>query len=343
MPTRPNDYALVIGIEKYPEWNQGRKDLQGPVADAGAFFGWLKDTANGGGLPETNIELVVTADVPGQARPTPIGQDISDALKRITKNVVLKNAGPPDRFYLFFSGHGHTIQSRPRDTNLCMAPFSEDRFGLSEALSLDDILGKVTKCLAPGELLVFLDCCRSIITNAAGVDTTFACVSTDPAAGEVREAILYATLNFSAAFEGGDVVRGHFSRALLEGLYGAAQENGEVTLGSLHQYMKLTVPKISKTDNHHQEVDVVGAFDLNQVVFGKPRSKVAVRIEFDPLRAGEIVLENGSLQEVRRGDAGSGPWELELDNGLYVLRETGTGFQEFFSVQPVEETFHVRF
>jgi hypothetical protein len=343
MPENPNDYALVIGIEKYPDWNQGRKNLQGPVADAEMFFTWLKDKTNGGGLPPENIELVVTQDVPGQNRPAPIGQDISDALKKITMKVVLKDQGSPHRFYLFYSGHGHTVPSRPRDTNLCMAPFSEDRFGLSEALSLEDILGKVTNCLAPAELLVFLDCCRSVIVSAAGVDTTFACVTPEAAAGDVREAILYATLRFRGAFEGGDVVRGHFSRALIDGLNGLAQVNGQVTLESLRSYLKKEVPNLSNTDNHFQEVELAGSAELMGAVLGTPRQEAVVSIHFSPQRSGDIILENGDLEVVRQGDASTGPWDLTLGRGKYSLRDVASAEEKFFDVRLGGEVQNVTF
>ncbi len=343
MAKYPGHYALVIGIEKYPDWNQGRKNLQGPVADAQAFAAWLTDLEHGGGLPPENLELVLSQDDPASPRPAPIGQDISDALKRITMNVVIRDQGAPERFYLFYSGHGHTDPSRPRDTNLCMAPFSEDRFGLSEALSLNDILGKVTNCLAPRELLVFLDCCRSVIVNAAGVDTTYACVLPDAGAGDVREAILYATLRYRGAFEGGEAVRGHFSRALMEGLQGAAEVGGEVTLESLRNYLKFEVPRLSNTDNHFQEVELAGAFDLHAAVLGSPRQKAEVSITFGPGRSGEIVLEDGGLQEIHKADAGTGPWTFSLERGRYALRESATGEEKIFTVRLGEEVCHVSF
>ena len=340
MPVQPDDYALVIGIDKYPAWNQGRRNLQGPVSDAQAFHEWLKDPANGGGLPEENIELVITHETPGQPRPTPIGQDISDALKKITMNMVIKDQGNPRRLYLFFSGHGHTVPDKPRDTNLCMAPFSEDRFGLSEALSLDDILAKVTKCIAPSELIVFLDCCRSIIVGAAGVDTTFACVRPEDAAKNVREALLFATLNFESAFEGGEVVRGHFSRALMDGLWGQAQQSGLVTLGSLERYLKMNVKGFS---NNAQDVATNIPSDLMDVVLCHPRKNTNVTVHFSPGRSGEIVLENGNLEVVRQDDASTGPWAFTLDKGLYMIREAAGGTPLPFTVRVVEEAFDVTF
>lgn len=341
MPEHPNDYALVIGIDKYPVWNRGKKNLEGPVADAEAFAAWLKDKTNGGGLPDENVELV--RETPGQNRPTPIGQDISDALKRITMNMVIKDAGSPRRFYLFFSGHGHTIPAKPRDTNLCMAPFSEDRFGLSEALSLEDILSKVTNCLAPAELLVFLDCCRSTIVNAAGVDTTYACIKPEAGATDVKEALLFATLRYRGAFEGGDVVRGHFSRALMDGLWGQAQDNGQVTLGSLYQYLKLNVRNLSNTANHFQDVDMLSSPELLECVLGNPRKQANVTIHFSPGRSGEVVLETGSLDPVHQADAGTGPWNFSLDKGMYMLRDLSTGDEMPVIVRVVEEAYDVTF
>src|SRR4051794_25295514 len=58
------DYALVVGISRYPALSKDGfvKDLQGPDNDALAFKQWLIDP-KGGAVPEANIRFVRTADL----------------------------------------------------------------------------------------------------------------------------------------------------------------------------------------------------------------------------------------------------------------------------------------
>ena len=61
MSNNPNDFAVVIGISRYPYL----KDIAGSVNDAEAFASWLTEYS-GGGLPHNNVSLVVSAGTEGQ-------------------------------------------------------------------------------------------------------------------------------------------------------------------------------------------------------------------------------------------------------------------------------------
>ena len=353
-----NDFALVIGINDYPDWNNGKLNLKGPVKDANEFSGWLKDPKKGGGLPDENI-VIVTSKEDDVDYPRPDLSDINRALRRINRTRYKKNDDPSiRRLYIFFSGHGHTERTRPRDSNLCMAPFNEFD-GLGEAISLDDILNQTIKCIAPEELVIFLDCCRSLITNAAGADTGFLCSNIAETAGKVKLAILYGTQNYELSYESGDQVRGHFSKALMEGLRGGAVQGGKITLESLYNYLNVEVPKLSDNPRHNQEVDQLSSStDLKDIILGPEKllddtasdqkpdagSENNVIIRFGAERNGEIILENGLLEIVHQADAGTAPWELSLTRGLYTLKEAAND-QEFFTfpVRVVEEKQEVTF
>ena len=335
-----NDFALVIGINNYPNWNNGNRNLSGPVKDARDFFSWLTDSANGGGIPKENIKLIVSPQQDGdqpKPKPAPIGQDISDALAEIDDAIVMNEIEHPRRLYIFFSGHGHTEKGKPRDSNLCMAPFN-DRNRLSDALSLEDILSKATECIAPEEIIVFLDCCRSLVTNAAGVQSTFSCIKASEFSSAVKSAIIYSTLREKLSYESGEEndVRGHFSLALMEGLRGAAFGNGKKTLNSLLGYLQVELPKRAENPKHLQLVDFEFSSILpDEVLLGPETSgeevvaekagtsaTANVIIRFSPERKGEFILEDGNLDVVHQGVAESGPWELALGRGRYVLYES---------------------
>ena len=80
MALNPNDYALVLGINDYP----GIKDrsLKGAVRDAERFCDWLRDTAVGGGLPEKNVEIIVSTPLPLK----PLKDEVDEALDQTRSN-----------------------------------------------------------------------------------------------------------------------------------------------------------------------------------------------------------------------------------------------------------------
>ena len=100
MTYAPNDYALLIGINDYPQWNAGQKSLKGPIRDATEFRNWLIDPEGGGLLPG-NVHLLTS-----QAQPLgPLQIDIDKAFWQIRQNSEGKERR---RFYFYFSGHGHS-------------------------------------------------------------------------------------------------------------------------------------------------------------------------------------------------------------------------------------------
>ena len=94
------DYAVVVGIAKYP----GLTDLTGPDTDAQAVHDWLVDPA-GGRLDEQNVELIRSAqfDPVDPRDPKPASGAVKAALVRIAAKT---QQAPGNRLYLYFSGHG---------------------------------------------------------------------------------------------------------------------------------------------------------------------------------------------------------------------------------------------
>ena len=86
-----------------------------------------------------------------------------------------------------------------------------------------------------------------------------------------------------------------------------------------------------------------GSPELMDIVLGTPRQQGNVNIQFGPERSGEVVLENGSLEIIHQGDAGSGPWSFALEKGLYMLREVNSNQLLPFTVRVVEEVYDVTF
>lgn len=100
MAHNDQDYAVVVGINAYPQL----RVLRAAVGDATKFAEWLQ-LPNGGGLPEKNVRLIVSAETlptePLDAKP--IQEDIDKALRDFG---VEKNQWMGRRLYFYFTGHG---------------------------------------------------------------------------------------------------------------------------------------------------------------------------------------------------------------------------------------------
>ena len=116
MTHAPDDYALVVGINDYPLWNDGKKSLKGSIRDAERFRNWLI-CDKGGGLKRENAKLVVSSDNPLGPR----HQRIDDAFKEIQKQSAGKTRR---RFYFYFTGHGHSRAGSWQQQSLCLANWS---------------------------------------------------------------------------------------------------------------------------------------------------------------------------------------------------------------------------
>jgi hypothetical protein len=98
MTYAPDDYALVIGINDYPKWEDGAQSLKGANSDAKEFYDWLLD-ANGGGLLPGNAHLITSVKDPL----SPYQSSIDIAFTQIRDNSEGKNRPSDDdlhRLYL---------------------------------------------------------------------------------------------------------------------------------------------------------------------------------------------------------------------------------------------------
>jgi hypothetical protein len=314
MPLQKQDYALVIGIDDYPNYN---RPLKGAIQDAEDFGGWLVDRKTGGGLYKKNCKTLFSSPRPLK----PVLGDIDTALDEI--RIQARETGAR-RFYFYFSGHGQTPTAD--DVNLCLAKWSEHRFSRT-ALSSRECWNFVAQCIGFKEIVVLLDWFKAYGSEFL-----------NPA----YEAEVAATHGDRAA---GSIVRGHFTKALLDALKGgAASEGAGVKATTLKKYLEIEVKRIAKKHNHRQKAHVVNGFpSIKEPVFGSAMPEANVKIQFLASRRGEIVLEGPGLEIIKQGDASTGPWELTLSKNHYFLRELETGKEMHFRFQPQEEVTHVEF
>jgi len=255
------DYALVIGVNDYPQL----RPLRGALADARAFAAWLVDP-EGGALRAENVHTILsTADPLG-----PIGLEINDALED-----VLQRAGRSGgrRFYFYFSGHG-CVGDRANDLALCLANWSS--FRRRAALSSEAWLDVIVRSGIFDEVAFFFDCCRVWATRAVGLPPHVDFPKPVERERGTRVFLAYATEFQRAAVEidTGPTSelresRGIFTQVLIDGLRGMARALDEVvTAASLKKYVEKATEKKAREFGLHQRAEVVNGFE-ETASFGK--------------------------------------------------------------------------
>jgi hypothetical protein len=322
MAENPNDYALVLGINHYP----GIKDrsLKGAIKDAERFRDWLYDTAVGGGLPSQNVETIVSTPSPVK----PVQDEVDEALTRLINRA--KEQGAARRFYFFFSGHGIApIEEERTPTAFCLSKWTEE--WRHYALDSECYVNYIVNTQRFAEVILFADCCRIRKFMGSGRCPFMGNIAPGAAPISVRQFRAHATELMDFAYEAAEgantEVRGHFSQALLNGLWGAAAEpGGGVRAMRLKEYLEKEVPRLAKLSNHKQSPVIVPEFPTaEEPVFGSASPvpvKPNVRITFKADTLGQIELEGPEIDTFRRTDASVGTWPLSLRAGSYILRRT---------------------
>ena len=340
MPNNDRDFALVIGINDYPNYGSKGRPLKGAIGDAEEFANWLSDKNNGGGLKDEHCHLVRSST--NTVDPPQPKKNVVDEKMQAIRNKLPAEGGR--RFYLYFSGHGQT--QTHDDVALCMANWEINR--QAAAISFRKYLDYVIRCLKFEEVIVLMDCCRTRKVGAKGQESELTCAI--PEAGEkklfVAHATEFQTTAHEAEVEAGDavngqndetddeeepIVRGHFTRALMAALKGAAANGGGgVTALELAMYLEKVVPRIAKRSGHVQKpVFEFRGFvpgTATQPVFGSaPKiTTVDTTIRFSATRTGLIRLEGPTMEIIREGATSTGPWEETLSAAVHLLTDLET-------------------
>jgi caspase domain-containing protein len=328
-----NDYALVIGIDDYPEF----RSLRGASADAQAFSDWLK-SESGGRVPEANIKRLLSKSMPVE----PLQHDVDNVLSALLEAV--RRAGRGRRIYLFFSGHGAAMGGA-HNLALCLAMWSKKLIGL--AMSSRSYLDLLVDSGHFDEIVAFFDCCR-LCDRAIGVSPYIVLDPSERGRRNARTFFAYATESRSPAFEVqvDDAVHGVFTSCLLEGLkyaQDAKDPQRRVTSTSLGGYLDVWVQREAQNRGLHQRAEVVDGMARGApAIFTGHCDSPLLRVEFVEAK-GEVELSDGTGQLVHQGDAADGTWELGLSNGIYKLVETATGRCLLFDHKGEKVGIHVKF
>lgn len=271
-PKNENDYALVVGIDHYP----GYENLHGAVDDAKDMVRWLCAEPDGGGLPTENCKAVYS--VPNPAHP--IQDEIDDALLEILHAV--GNNEPARRLYVYFSGHG--MAPSKLVTGMCVANWSLDM--RNRALNSQKYLDVLLTSGKFREVIMFLDCCRVRMVAAEGQGPANPNLVPGAKSPKSRSFLANATEFLNKAYEAavsgppganppaaGPTVRGYFTRALLEGLRGAAAvAPAGVPASELKKYLEWRTPELALKNGIEQEPEILnGLPSIQEPVFGSAK------------------------------------------------------------------------
>jgi hypothetical protein len=247
-----NDYAIVVGISKYPALG----DLDGPEADAKDFFDWLVDP-KGGAVPNDpdHISLLLSSNYPPAPVQLKAKPQVSD-IEEVFDNYYIKGkeeAVVGDRLYLYFAGHG-------------FAPSLEDA-----ALLMANAARGMTGYHLPGrkyanwfrqaaffkEVVLFMDCCRESYQLSAPREVPYEKLNGDkPATPYFAFATQWSRATREGPWGENGATRGLFTLALLAGLRGGAAQdaNGQVTGEALESFtFNFIRKKFSEWDEKERE------------------------------------------------------------------------------------------
>jgi len=370
------DRAIVVGVNCYPDPDLG--DLKGPEDDATAFYDWLR-SADGGNVPETQIRKILTSDFKDKmpfpsvvdAQPTTIAvQGEFIRLDQLVKQSRAAGNGPQigDRLYIYMAGHGFAPSAD--EAALVMAN------AIYKTTLNYHVLGKYSSELflnvgAFKEILLFMDCCR--LRDVTTYPNKFYGMTPDydqEAAKTVKAMHVFAAgfgyvTRETQAAQGG---RGIFTKALLEGLKVATDEEGRVTTRTLADHLYNQMKKfMSDADLENQTVSAEpsifpypqfppqasefvittikakpqGVLErIGQILTGPkvqaPNFPVVIQIP-SSLQGKSLDLLDGKLQPVANIAKASAEWKLELARGKYIVRSDGTFVDPTIKVGGIEE------
>jgi tetratricopeptide (TPR) repeat protein len=267
-PAKAKRWALVIGVDNYSE--QQISKLNGTANDARILAEALVSYA---GFPANQV-ILLSSDQPSQLQPR------RSTILRYLSN--LRGLVPKDGLLLVsFDGHG--IERNGRSYLLPTDALAIDDPSLLEDTAIN--VSRVKDLIRAAEVtqvVLVLDACRNDPAPGRGqadnllTDNFSKSFAFDSNKGVTAFATLYATAVGQRAYEYGLKKQGYFTWAIVEGLSGAAaNDKGEVTLGSLVKYVQDSVPKYVHRDlgpdKQQRPFAVIEGYNADELVIARTK------------------------------------------------------------------------
>ena len=343
-----DDRGIVVGITTYP--NIG--PLQGPELDALDFYDWLT-SPTGGDVRSTNVQKIVSSDFqPALDRPA---QEVAQAFDRLQAEAFV--SGMPKRLgrrlYVYAAGHGCALPfaADPERSDAAFLVADASKFNATHVMTKVYALYFLNAGIFD-EIVVFMDCCRNLLSLNPNYPSYMNAVSMDTLADEPRKFFAFATrwgLNArEMPFNG--VTRGIFTTALIAGLKGAAANpDGTITSSSLRNYLIFHM-KDPLTPEQLQDPEIQKRPDVPppavELVFNTvPPPRVTISVTFPPSAGNQLIrLLGDGFKKIAEGQTVAGaPWVVPepQPRGGYLVQIPTLGLEKDFTLIGNERTFDV--
>lgn len=308
-------YALIVGINRYDNKDQGINPLRFAVGDAQSVYHSLTDPQRGGFKPE---DVTLLTDSTTQ-KPT------STAIGRAL-NQLITQTHEDDLVLIYFSGHGYEEEGRayllPANADLTALDYS--------AIERDAFVRQIDKIPAK-KVIVVLDACHSGGVNrggkSVGKDAALSNRYYDSFSSSQGRAFIASSSGGELSWEDEDSRHGVFTQSLVQALSGAADTqpaDGMVTLHEVQQYLESSVSDWAgrRGKSQHPQVNLESArgdmpLAINYTFLQEQSREMSSRHELATrIRGGLSTADGLSLEELSqslavvdrygRGDAMNG-------------------------------------
>lgn len=324
MAQNPDHYAIVIGIDLYPQL----RPLKAAEEDATKFALWLTQD-EGGGLPSRNVKIIksmsTNANNPYMARP--VQAEIDEALGLFG---IEKKERIGTRLYFYFSGHG--FGPNFVDVGMLMANASINRLGYSLGLLPYRLFFRDNEAF--DEIVFILDCCRDPHGGIEPLKPGFTPYKKGDGT-KIQDLVIlgamYGEESYQPLITGTKERRGLLTQAVLEGLQEPkwADGLGRFTSSSLSYCLRTLLPSLAEEADVDQTPNIDATQLKKEIIFSTiPLSKLEIvpaQIIAPPGLKGDLVLVDGFNNEILRTPAATSiaptGWAINLvRNKWYQLR-----------------------
>ncbi|HZD50732.1 MAG TPA: caspase family protein [Silvibacterium sp.] len=341
-----NHYAVVVGVDQYPDFLKGKKNLNCPQNDAKAIENWLL-RADGGNLPppaagavQSPNLVLITRDVPaGRPPPCPLINEIVKAIKTTAAAFHAKYTFQDEdgqaaiwntsRLYLFFSGHGLDTSG---DDAVLLGADTEDN--LLFYVSVRDIVNKFKIAKTFREVVVWTDCCRTASAIPVGPSSLDLTAYRFEGKGDVRIFFARASKTQQPAYEPpkaklAEAPNSFFTQALLDGLKGGVPgASAGLTTKNLRTYLELRVPELSQKYYNLDQYPEIAPDDYIELVPARAAPHYTARLKvasdspfagFGALRVFSGLEGIATVKQYPVNQASPDVFEASLPTGLYIV------------------------
>ncbi len=320
----PRDWALVVGIDRYPR--AGVDPLEGAVGDAMRFHHWVTRPEGGGVDPGQAILLTS----PRQEEPGAIPRPMLAEIVGFFDELAYRLAGEPGRrLYIYLSGHGISPSGQQSVRNAALLMANAVKPNLLHNFPGNIWAEGVRSAALFREVVLFMDCCRDLQNNAPLMPHMFGEPVEDSKDCYLLEAYAtrWASKAREQAFPPDDELQGVFTRALLTVL-----DAGRMSAAVFRESVEAQLAELLADRHRAQEAEIRCAPEartLARLVFNEAAEEARSPVEIAGLAAPPVIefWPEGADQPEQVDIGGwrqeGGRWQGELAPGQYELRPPG--------------------